>query len=570
MDLLQAVLHGLTTAFTFLIVITVLIAVHELGHYWVAKLCGMHVTAFAVMVGGVRKTPLDHLLKKPLVKSSVVWAVGLVIAIATGLAGFYGQKMAFYAGLTFFATAGPLWMISRLNALYHRPFSEGIFTLLKSYAVVVLILAIGTRFQNVDVVYALSMLIGAASVAVMLAYYYPVLRTGGADVHDPAADLDGAKETVFAEGDGNKGFGEIIADHQSVPVRFRPLMSRVDRHGTEFSLLLLPLGGFASIAGMQAREDGSETTIEKGFFSKSPIKRLLTLFAGPLFSILLGVFLLFIAVLGQGKETMTTVVGSLGDGPAKSAGIKLGDKITAINGESTPGFYDVVEKVRFAYTEKDGVYLPTPLQVTVDRKGKELSFTITPEVGAEPATLLDKDFNPTNESKIQAKLMIGGEIGYEPVSAGEAALFAVNTPARGVQQLFKVFTSYQTAKESVGGPSTMVEQTSSAVQNGIWQILMLAGGLSLSLGLLNLLPFPPLDGGQMVIAFIEMLRGNRRLPHSMQVALHNIGGMAVLLLMLAAFTIDATRRSEANKPKEKPQVEQPAVKKSETEREKPD
>ncbi len=68
----------------------------------------------------------------------------------------------------------------------------------------------------------------------------------------------------------------------------------------------------------------------------------------------------------------------------------------------------------------------------------------------------------------------------------------------------------------------------------------------------------------MMIAFIELLRGNKRLPHGLQIALHNIGGMAVILLMLAAFTLDATRRSEANKPEEKPKVAKPAVKEPES------
>lgn len=561
MDLLQAVLHGLTTAFTFLIVITVLIAVHELGHYWFAKLCGMHVTAFAVMVGGLRKTPLDSYLKKPLVKSSILWLVGTVIAILTVLAGFYGQKIAFYAGLAFFATVGPLWLISRLNALYHRPFTDGIFNLLKCYAVVIIILAIGTRFQNLDPVYALSMLIGAASVAVMLAYYYPVIRTGGADPHDPA--IEAVQGTPFLEGEGNKGFGEIVADHKSIAVRFRPLLSKIDRNGTEFSLLLLPLGGFASIYGMQAREDGSETGIDRGFFSKSPLKRLVVLFAGPLFSILLGVLLIFGGVLGQGKETMNTVVGNMSEGPAQTAGIKLGDKITAINGEPTPTFYDVIEKVRFSYKQEGDKFEPIPVQVTVDRKGEQLTLTAIPEIGDKPTALLDKNISETAEKKIQAKLMLSGSIAYVPISVGEAAAFAVSTPVRGVQHLYAVFTNYQTAKESVGGPGAMVEQTSTAVKNGIWQVLGLAGSLSLVLGLMNLLPFPPLDGGQMVIAFIELLRGNRRLPHNLQVALHNIGGMAVMLLMLAAFTLDATRRSEANKPEEKTKVAEPAVKEPE-------
>ena len=96
----------------------------------------------------------------------------------------------------------------------------------------------------------------------------------------------------------------------------------------------------------------------------------------------------------------------------------------------------------------------------------------------------------------------------------------------------------------------MVQQTSDSVKGGFIKILELAALLSISLGIMNLLPIPPLDGGQMVIAFTELIRGNKRLPMNFQFALHNIGGFLVVLLMLAVFAIDAGRRSELNKIRE--------------------
>jgi len=550
MDLLQAVLHGLTTAFTFLLVITVLIAVHELGHYWFAKLCGMHVNAFAVMVGGVRKTPLSQHLKKPLTNAMYLWIAGIAISVITLLAGFFGNKIVFFAGLTFMATIGPAWVISRLSALYHRNFSIGLLTMAKSWGVVLLILGVGTRFQNVDFVYAISMLVAASACAVFIVYYAPVIGA-----HDAEA---------------NSGQGEIQVDHEIIPVRFRPLAHFTNKEGTEFSLLLLPLGGFASIKGMQPQEDGSETQIPQGFFSKSPVKRLLVLFAGPLFSILLGVVLLFVGFLGQGEAIQTNVIDKVTSDAASKGILEPGDKIIAVNNERTTEFFDIQKLVRFSYTEVDGEVIPTPLNVTVDRKGETKSFVITPKISEKKSKYPISDTEVSEDERFQALLGVMSKQEFKPISVQKAASVAIQSPLIGVQRLFGVFTNYETAKESVGGPGTMVEQTSNAVANGIWQVLFLAGGLSLSLGLLNLLPFPPLDGGQMVIAFIELLRGNKRLSITTQSALHNVGGMLVLLLMLAAFTIDASRRSEANKPEEKPKVEKPAVKKPDTEEKKTD
>lgn len=541
MDLLKAVLHGLNVGVTFLIVITILIAVHEYGHYLFAKLCGMHVEAFAVMVGGIRKTPLDQHLKKPLMPAWAVWIAGVLIAIATFLGGFFDIRPLFFAGLLFLTIAGPVHIISRLCALYHRPLMSGVITLAKSWGVVAIILFFGTQFRNLDPGYALSMFLAGSSCAVLIAYYFPVLNTS-----DP---------------EGNKGNGNIFVDQHPTHVQFKPLLSTTNKEGTEFSLLLLPLGGFAAIKGMQPKEDGSETKVEKGFFSRPPIQRLLVLFAGPLFSVLFGVILLFGTVMAQGQpDKRNTTIAYLSTGAAKAAGLEVGDKIIAVNDEKVNSFYEILTRIRYSYDEN---FKAKQIKVDIERNGSPKSFTFLPIVTEEPVPILDENDeivmsstgkNATPVLKRQAKLGFLADYDYKPVAADEALKVAFLTPVSMVVRLSEMFTNPQIAKESVGGPGAMVEQTSQSVNQGFIKVVELAGLLSISLGVMNLLPIPPLDGGQMVIAFAELLRRNKRLPMNFQLVLQNVGGLLVVVLMLAVFAVDAGRRSELNKIKQETSV----------------
>ena len=93
----------------------------------------------------------------------------------------------------------------------------------------------------------------------------------------------------------------------------------------------------------------------------------------------------------------------------------------------------------------------------------------------------------------------------------------------------------------VGGPGTMVKQTSMSIDEGFWPMIGFAGGISISLGIFNLLPFPPLDGGQMWIAFVEMLRGGRRLSMRTQMRVINLGFAMVLMLIGTVLVSDVKR-----------------------------
>ncbi|MDI9639644.1 site-2 protease family protein [Kamptonema cortianum] len=542
MELIQSIGEGLLIGVVFLAVITVLIYVHELGHYWFAKMTGMHVEAFAIMVGGIRKTPLANHLSKPLTPSWVLWAIGVGISLLTIFAGTANQPNLLYACMAILTIAGPVWVISRLCALYHYSFASGLKTIFGSWAAAAVILVLGTRFKGVDPGYALSIFLAASAVAVLLTYYRPVM--GGHDL------------------EGRRGHGEISVSGKSTEVLFRPLWARTNKDGTEFSLLLLPLGGFAAMRGMQPKEDGSETKIEKGFYSRPPWQRLIVLFAGPAFSILFGMALATVTFKAQGEAKAIPVVAeAVKDGPAFAAGLKKGDRILAVDGKSISTFYDVVSTVRDSYREVDGTIKSVPLRVAYERNGERFETTVTPMIDDQPTPVIDEEQLPTGEMRRQAKLGVRGEQIFSPVSWGKAAYFGAMMPIETVKQMTRVFTSLQAAKQNVGGPGAIVEATATAVDGGIYHVFILAASLSVVLGIMNLLPFPPLDGGQMVIAFAEMLRGNRRLSMNLQSMLHQIGAMFVLGIMVAAIVFETSRRADQHtesKSKTNQTIETPA------------
>jgi regulator of sigma E protease len=109
----------------------------------------------------------------------------------------------------------------------------------------------------------------------------------------------------------------------------------------------------------------------------------------------------------------------------------------------------------------------------------------------------------------------------------------------------------------MGGPLLIAAVTAGAVSSGLDQVLLLAGILSISLGMLNLImPFPPFDGGQMVIAFVEMFRKGRRLSYKAQELLFGTGTVAAICLFIAVMWADIRRFTMPAPNSAKPKVEQ--------------
>lgn len=515
MDSLTLIQGYLQTALVFLVMITVLVFVHELGHYWFAKLFGMKVDSFAVMVGGVRTTNLESQTGVKLFPAKWValgYAASAALVLVSGIEGWSGVHR---ASLVLFGVGFPIWISLRIGNIYGMKPAMALKGLGIGYAVATAFLLFITRSGGFTLDKWLVFLVCASFISLLLLYYTPMLQK--------------------AE-DAPMGEGELEIEGRSVPVSFRPLFSRKNKEGTEFSFLALPLGGFAAIKGMHPKPDGSEQHVEGGFYSKPPLPRFLVLLAGPLFSVLFGIVILanVFVFIGEQRADNSPVLGAVGlERPAYKAGLRTGDKVLTVDGQPIGSFYEFVSIVRDG-PERD-------LKVTVQREGEQKEFTVRSERDKEPTPVLGNDLEPTDKLQIQNKIGASPSRKFVRLSVGAALARAAVVPFEMVKGLAGVVLKPSRAKDELGGPASIAAITHNATEQGISSILTLAAMLSISLGVMNLLPVPPLDGGQMVVAFVEMLRRGRRLSIEVQRAVSTVGAFLVVLLIVGVLLLDASR-----------------------------
>lgn len=516
MESVLQLLGYLRGAATLMIMLTVLVAAHELGHFLFARWCGMKVDSFSVMMGGVRETDLSAYLRRPLVSGKLIWLLAALVSVITAFAGFGGSQSLFLLGLGALAIVLPSWVMTRLSALYHKTLVEGASVLVASWGAGLLVLGLATRFKDVTLAQIFTVLLVAASIGLLTLYYQPVAKK--------------PDESTMGE-------GELEIDGKATPIHFRPLLARKDRRGTEFSMLLLPLGGFVSIHGAHPQADGSEVRIPGGFYSKSPIQRLLVLIAGPLFSVLFGVLILvgLFTTRGIEKPLDAPVIGAfVTDSPAEKAGLRPGDRIISVDGTAVRTWFDLLSSVR----DKPG----RPIILRYERQGKQAEASVIPVADKTPSPVVGPDLQPTGApNRIQGRIGAVASMQLARLGLGEATTLAFVAPMKMGAKMLGLFAEPSRLKDEVGGIGTIAAVTNKAAEQGLVDVLMIAAMLSISLGFMNLLPVPPLDGGQMAVAFVELLRGGRRLSLSVQNSVMTVGFMLMLALIVSVLALDVRR-----------------------------
>lgn len=342
-------------------------------------------------------------------------------------------------------------------------------------------------------------------------------REGKLDIPSEGPAMEGGAETREVE---------VLRDSRGT----------VLRETTDFTIRPWPIGGFVRIKGMLPHEDGSETRVPGGFFSRPAWQRFLVLFAGPLFSVLAGIAILIPLFMTAGKTgpDNSPVIGAIvKDGVADKAGLRPGDRIVILDGQPVERFFDIIRTVRDAPGRE--------MAVVYTRNGVEGQTTVTPAQDDRPSPVLDSSLYPTADRRVQAK--IGVAFGTKTVQLGflDASREALALPAKTVEGLLGVFRRPDTAEDNLGGPGTIVSLTAGAVRGGLVPVITLAALLSISVGIFNLLPIYPLDGGQMTVALAEMLRGGRRLSMRVQNAIATGGMVLVMALIVSVIAIDIKR-----------------------------
>jgi regulator of sigma E protease len=141
---------------------------------------------------------------------------------------------------------------------------------------------------------------------------------------------------------------------------------------TDYRLSLVPLGGYVKMVGEEPDEDLDPQLIPISFTHKHVIKRILIVFAGPLFNMLLAVVIFFVIALFSGILILKPTVGTIKEGsPAHVAGLQKGDRITAIDGVEIASWEQMADTI----SRSNG----RPLDIDVSRADGEVRLRATPE-----------------------------------------------------------------------------------------------------------------------------------------------------------------------------------------------
>lgn len=260
--------------------------------------------------------------------------------------------------------------------------------------------------------------------------------------------------------------------------------------------------------------DGEEIQIapySRQFASKTLGQRALAIFAGPLMNFILAFVIFIVLGISQGYVVDKPVMGKLtSDGVAVDAGLKQGDKVQAIDGQSVSTWDDVVKVIQ-KHPEQQ-------ITFTVQRGGKTLDIPITPEsrkVGEQTIGLIGV-YAPVEKSFI-------GSITHGATETYTWMKEILTGLGKLVTGQFKL--------DMLSGPVGIYAATDQVAQSGIYYLMKWAAVLSINLGIVNLLPLPALDGGRLLFFAVEGIRG-KPIDRQKEGVVHFIGFALLMLLML--------------------------------------
>ena len=310
---------------------------------------------------------------------------------------------------------------------------------------------------------------------------------------------------------------------ESFSIGFGPVLLHRTVRGTDYRLSLIPLGGYC---GMKGEKDFQKAIEEKlpevggdvdSLYGIHPFKRALIGFAGPFFNFIFAVIACaFINGIGYTYYTYSNRVlinDQVTSSIARDAGIISGDKIIKINEKEITDFSDLIEEVSTRPDED--------IIVVVDRDGKELSFTIHTELDKSTGTGKIGVAADTSEvlEKESPRYGFFASIGHGFIDAIKSAGLTI----KSIGILFKGVDM----NNAVSGPARVTEMLGNTVKEGFSEglrigfisLMSLMSVISISLFIMNLLPVPILDGGLILIAFIEIIirrRVNPRIQYYVQ------------------------------------------------------
>jgi regulator of sigma E protease len=317
---------------------------------------------------------------------------------------------------------------------------------------------------------------------------------------------------------------------------FPPLIAKRKRGETEYAIGAIPLGGYVKITGMNPAEEIPPEVAHRAYFRQPVWKRIVVIAAGPVVNIVLA-FLIFAGVYWASGtiEPPPTVQTVEAKSPADGV-LRKDDGIIAVDGRRPQGATlreqnDWVVKRIGAHgcagTQTAGCTASTPVSLTLRRAGQTRTVQITP-------------FYDAKVKRMRIGFAPGGTaVGVGPVrAAGLSTGLMWDVTSGTVKTIAGIFQAEK--RKEISGVVGSYEVTRQAFQFSLSSAMLLLGVISLSLGVINLFPFLPLDGGHIFWAVAEKIRG-RAIPFSVMERAGFVGFALVIALFLIGFTNDIGR-----------------------------
>lgn len=438
--------------FFFLVALALLIVIHEYGHFWVARRCGVKVLRFSVGFG------------KPLWRK--LGADGTEYVLAPIPLGGYVKMLDEREG-------------DVAEADLERAFNRQ--SLVKRCAIVVAGPVANLLFAVLA--YWFLFVVGIPGIKPIVAEVEP------ASVVAEAGLVDG--DQIIQVGDRDTPTWNAV---------FKALLMHAEQGGN--TTMLVSSGGTQHRVDIDvpqlAMEEGSQLLNRLGI---TPL-----------------------------RPDIAPVIGRVvRDSPAERAGLEAGDRLLAADGRSVNTWSGWVELIQ--------QHVDETMLISVERQGKTVELTLTPEAGEDGKGRIGAAVD-TDHSGLPEELK--AELRYGPVSGfSEAVAQTWLFSATVLKSLWGMLTG-QVSTENLGGPISIAQIAGSSAEQGMMSFVSFLAMISITLGVLNLLPIPMLDGGHLAMFLIEAIRG-KPLPETVQIKGQQIGLFLLLMLMFLAFFNDLSR-----------------------------
>ena len=290
-----------------------------------------------------------------------------------------------------------------------------------------------------------------------------------------------------------------------------PAIYKKQKGETMYAIRVFPIGGYCAMEGED--EDSDEP---RALNNQPAWQRACILAAGSVMNFITCVILLIVIAFWVGTAT-TTISDVAKDSPAQKAGIVAGDRIVSVDGEPIDEWNDLIDAVGYSKAET--------VEITLERNGKEETVTTELEYNKEAGRNLI-GVSPEMEHSF-LKSITGG---IKNTGSMTVMMYTV------IKQLF----TGEVAVSELSGPVGIVYATNEAAKSGVMYVIYLAALLSLNLAIINMLPFPALDGGRLLFLVIRLFTG-KRVSDETEGKIHFIGICLLFALMIYVTFNDVIR-----------------------------